>query len=211
MITQRLTEIAPAAEILRAGGIVAFPTETVYGLGADAFQESAVRRIFEAKGRPEHKPISLLTADAGALDRFCREVPAAAWILAEAFWPGPLTLVLRRRDIVPDAVTGGRDTVGVRCPDHPMALALLRAVGGPLATPSANRSGAPSATDEAMVLRDLDGRIDAILMGGVGPLKVASTVLDLTGDMPRILRQGLVTKEQLETALGGPVEGGAAP
>ncbi len=211
MITQRLTDTAAAAELLRAGGIVAFPTETVYGLGADAFQETAVRRIFEAKGRPEHKPISLLTADAGDLDRFCREVPAAAWTLAETFWPGPLTLVLRRRSIVPDVVTGGRDTVGVRCPDHPMALALLRAVGGPLATPSANRSGAPAATDETMALRDLDGAIDAILMGGDCPLKVASTVLDLTGDAPRILRQGLITREQLETALGGLVEGETAP
>ena len=206
MKTQRLTEIEPAAAILRSGGIVAFPTETVYGLGADAFCEAAVRRIFAAKGRPENKPISLLVADDSALDRLCRQVPESARRLAAAFWPGPLTMVLWRDGRVSDTVTGGGDTVGVRCPDHPVTLALLRTFGGPLAAPSANRSGEPSAIDEAMVLRDLDGRIDAILLGGACRLRQASTVVDLTVQPPRVLREGGVTREQLAAVRGGPVE-----
>jgi L-threonylcarbamoyladenylate synthase len=218
-VTRRLDgedpqDVAAAAELLRGGGLVAFPTETVYGLGADGRSGAAVARIFAAKGRPADNPLILHVADfdaAAALWATDAERLARAQGLAEAFWPGPLTLVLPKAAGVPDAVTAGQDTVAVRVPDHPVALALLRAFGGPLAAPSANRSGRPSPTTAAHVLATLDGRIDAVLDGGPTAVGVESTVLALDGARPRVLRPGDVTAAQLAPLLpdldtGAPAE-----
>jgi tRNA threonylcarbamoyl adenosine modification protein (Sua5/YciO/YrdC/YwlC family) len=199
---RRREQIEKAAALLRAGRLVAFPTETVYGLGADGMNEAAVRQIFAAKGRPETKPISLLIPDASALEQYCRDVPQAAYRLAERYWPGPLTLVLKKQELIPPDVAACGDTVGLRCPDHPVALALLRAAGVPVAAPSANLSGNPPAVDAPQVLRELEGRIHAVVDGGACPLGVASTVLDLTQSPPKILRQGGVTKDQLRAVIG---------
>lgn len=200
--SRQAAEIKQAARLLRAGKLVAFPTETVYGLGADGTNEDAVRRIFAAKGRPETKPISLLIPNASAMDRYCVDIPPAAYLLAERFWPGPLTLVLKKRDCVPAVVAAGGKTVGLRCPDHPVALALLREASVPLATPSANRSGNRPAVDAEQVRKELGGRIDIILNGGTCPLGIASTVLDLTQSPPKILRLGGISREQLQTVIG---------
>lgn len=194
--------IARAADVIRRGGLVAFPTETVYGLGADALNASAVRRIFEAKGRPPNDPIIVHVASVEDLSRVAREVPPVARRLAETFWPGPLTLVLPRGEAVPLVVTAGRDTVAVRCPAHPVALALIRASGTPIAAPSANVFGHTSPTTAQHVLDDLNGRVDVILDGGSTPVGVESTVLDLTAEVPTILRPGGVPKEALERVLG---------
>ena len=197
--------LARAAELLRAGGLVAFPTETVYGLGADALDPIAVRAIFEAKGRPADNPLIVHVADVAAARALVREFPPVAERAAAALWPGPLTLVLRRAAVVPDATTAGQDTVALRVPAHPVALALLHACGRPLAAPSANRSGRPSPTQASHVLADLDGRVALILDGGPTTVGVESTVLDLTHPRPLLLRRGGVTREQLE-ALLGPVD-----
>jgi L-threonylcarbamoyladenylate synthase len=194
--------IAQAAAVIRRGGLVAFPTETVYGLGADALSADAVARIFAAKGRPPHDPIIVHVADPAALTRVAREVPEVARRLAERFWPGPLTLVLPRAEAVPPIVTAGRDTVAVRCPDHPVALALIRAAATPIAAPSANRFGHTSPTTAQHVLDDLGGRIDLVLDAGPTPIGVESTVLDLTRDVPTILRPGGLPREALEEVLG---------
>jgi L-threonylcarbamoyladenylate synthase len=197
-------DVATAAERLRGGGLVAFPTETVYGLGADGRSAAAVARIFAAKGRPADNPLILHVPDfaaAAALWDTDAERLARARRLAEVFWPGPLTLVLPKAAGIPDAVTAGQDTVAVRVPDHPVALALLRAFGGPLAAPSANRSGRPSPTTAAHVLATLDGRIDAVLDGGPTAVGVESTVLALDGPRPRVLRPGDVTAAQLAPVL----------
>lgn len=194
--------IARAAEVIRRGGLVAFPTETVYGLGADAFNPEAVARIFEAKGRPAHDPIIVHVADVEELARVARDVPPVARRLAEAFWPGPLTLVLPRADAVPPVVTAGGETVAVRCPAHPVALALIRASQTPIAAPSANRFGHTSPTTAQHVLDDLDGHFDLLLDGGPTPVGVESTVLDLTAEVPTILRPGGVPREALEAVLG---------
>ncbi len=194
--------IARAAEVIRRGGLVAFPTETVYGLGGDALNPEAVARIFEAKGRPAHDPIIVHVAEAKDLNSVAQEVPSVAWRLVEAFWPGPLTLVLRRADKVPLVVTAGGETVAVRCPAHPVALALIRAAGTPIAAPSANRFGHTSPTTAQHVLDDLDGRFDLLLDGGPTPVGVESTVLDLTGEVPTILRPGGLPREALEAVLG---------
>jgi L-threonylcarbamoyladenylate synthase len=208
--TRRLNadELPEAIALLRAGGLVAFPTETVYGLGADALSEQAVRRIFKAKGRPGYNPLIVHVADAGQADR------VAVWNelaerLAARFWPGPLTLVLPRR-AVPDAVTGGGATVAVRQPAHLLAQALLAGVGVPLAAPSANRSGRLSPTTADHVLADLDGHIDAVLDGGPTTAGIESTVLDLSSATPRLLRPGPILPADLE-ALVGPIERGQAP
>ena len=201
--------IAQAAGVLRAGGLVAFPTETVYGLGADAGLPEAVRRIFEAKGRPADHPLIVHVHDASQLDDWARDVPPAARALAQAFWPGPLTLVLARGPRAHDIVTGGQDSVGLRCPSHPWAQALLAAFGGAIAAPSANSFGRISPTTAAHVRNDLgekpEGRVDLILDGGACPVGIESTIVDLSRGTPRLLRPGSVTRPQLEAVLGGPV------
>ncbi len=190
--TQLLTEkdIEAAAAILRAGGLVGIPTETVYGLGANGLDPAAVRRIFEAKGRPQDNPLILHIPDPSWLERYCRDVPAAARRLAEQFWPGPLTMILPRRALVPDEVTCGLETVGVRCPDHPVTLDIIRAAGVPVAAPSGNRSGRPSPTCARHMLEDMEGRIQAVVDGGPCGVGVESTIVDLTLPVPRLLRPG---------------------
>ncbi|MCD8001711.1 MAG: threonylcarbamoyl-AMP synthase, partial [Oscillospiraceae bacterium] len=167
-----------AAEILRGGGVVAVPTETVYGLACNALSDSAVRRVYEVKGRPAVKPLSLLVPDADTLGRYGTDVPSGAAALAEKFWPGPLTIVLRSRGLEAPVVRAGGETIGLRCPDHPLTCALLRACAFPLAAPSANPSGAPSPRTVSEVAAYFDGHIDAILDGGESELGLASTVLD---------------------------------
>ncbi len=194
--------IAQAAALLQAGELVAFPTETVYGLGANALDATAVSKIFAAKERPAYDPLIVHLHEADALPRVVRAVPALAWRLAERFWPGPLTLILPRAAAVPTAVTAGLETVAVRVPAHPVALALLRAAALPVAAPSANRFGYTSPTTAAHVLADLEGRIPLVLDGGPTQIGVESTVLDLTADQPTILRPGGVTREALEAVLG---------
>ena len=201
--------IAEAARVLRGGGLVAFPTETVYGLGANAFSADAVAGIFRAKGRPAHNPLIVHLADPAALDTVAQDAPAAARRLAAQFWPGPLTLVLRRAAAVAPNVSGGRETVAVRVPAHPVALALIAAAGVPVAAPSANRFTRPSATSATHVLADLDGRIDLVLDAGPTPIGVESTVLDLTTQPPALLRPGGVTLEALRAALGEVTEAAA--
>jgi L-threonylcarbamoyladenylate synthase len=196
--------VAEAARVLRGGGLVAFPTETVYGLGAAALDPAAVRRIFEAKGRPANNPVIVHVADAAGARSVAAAWPAAAEKLSARFWPGPLTLVLPCRPEVPDAVTAGGPTVAVRVPAHPVAQALLEAAGIAVAAPSANRSAGLSPTRAEHVLADLDGRIDFVLDGGPTPGGIESTVLDLSSSPPRLLRPGLVGREELE-ALIGPV------
>ncbi|MCS7221363.1 MAG: L-threonylcarbamoyladenylate synthase [Anaerolineae bacterium] len=194
--------LARAAAIIRAGRLVAFPTETVYGLGADALNEAAVARIFAAKGRPAYDPLIVHIADLEDLSRVVSEVPDMARRLAKRFWPGPLTLVLPRADLVPTLVTAGRDTVAVRCPSHPVALALIQASRTPIAAPSANRFGRTSPTTAQHVLDDLGGRVELILDAGPTPIGVESTVLDLTQAIPTILRPGGVPREALEEEIG---------
>lgn len=195
-------EIDQAAGIIRAGGLVAIPTETVYGLGADALNPDAVRRIYEAKGRPSDNPLIIHVPSADWLERYCVEVPDSAYRLAEKFWPGPLTMILKRNPIVPDRTTGGLDTVGVRCPNHPVTLALIEAAEVPIAAPSANISGRPSCTTAQHVLEDVGGKIDCILDGGPCAVGVESTIVDLTVDPPRLLRPGGLPLEALEEVLG---------
>jgi len=194
--------VAAAAAILRAGGLVAFPTETVYGLGGDALRAGPVARIFAAKGRPAEDPLIVHLADAADLPRVAAAIPALAAELAAALWPGPLTLVLPRGAAVPPAVSAGRDSVAVRVPAHPLARALIRAAGAPIAAPSANRFGHTSPTTAAHVLADLDGRIDAVLDGGPTAIGVESSVLDLTAGVPTLLRPGGVSLEDLRALLG---------
>ena len=204
MKTRLLTkqDVAAAAAILRGGGLLGVPTETVYGLGADGLNGDAVRRIFQAKGRPQDNPLILHIPEAGWLEQYCRDVPEAAYRLAERFWPGPLTMILPRREIVPDAVTCGLDTVGARCPDHPVTLEIIRAAGVPVAAPSGNLSGRPSPTCAAHMLEDMDGRIDAIVDGGPCGVGVESTIIDLTAPVPRLLRPGGLPLEALREVLG---------
>ncbi|MDN3260416.1 L-threonylcarbamoyladenylate synthase [Streptomyces sp. CSDS2] len=199
------SDIEKAAEVLRAGGLVALPTETVYGLGANAEDPAAVSRIFQVKGRPPTHPLIVHIGGAEHLDEWVEEVPATARLLAEHFWPGPLTLVLRRGRRVPLEATGGLETVAVRVPDHPVALALLAAFGGGVTAPSANRFGSVSPTTAHHVRAELGDAIDFVLDGGACEVGVESTIVDATGDMPSILRPGGVTREELEAVLGHPV------
>ena len=194
--------IAEAAAALRQGKLVAFPTETVYGLGASALEEAAVAAIFAAKGRPSHNPLIVHVADMAAAQRLAVGWTENAARLAEHFWPGSLTVVLPKRPEVPDVVTAGGPTVGLRVPAHPVALALLQAAAIPIAAPSANRSSSVSPTTAAHVLRGLEGQIDIVLDAGPTPGGLESTVLDLTVDPPRLLRPGLVSVAQLESVLG---------
>ena len=195
--------IERAAEVLRAGGLVAFPTETVYGLGADASNPDALRRLYAVKRRPADHPVIVHIAHAAQLDDVARDVPPVARVLADTCWPGPLTLVVpRRAEAVADEATGGRATVGVRVPNHPLALALLDAFGGGVAAPSANRFGKVSPTTAAHVRADLDGDVDMILDGGPCTVGVESTIVDVTGDEPVVLRVGGISETRLAELLG---------
>ncbi len=194
--------IEEAAAILRRGGLLGIPTETVYGLGADGLNEDAVRRIFLAKGRPQDNPLILHVPDAGWLERCCTDIPPAAYALAERFWPGPLTMILPRRDCVPLRTTGGLDTVGVRCPDHPVTRAIISAADTPVAAPSGNTSGRPSPTCARHMMEDMMGKIDGIVDGGDCAVGVESTIIDLTVQPPRLLRPGGLPLEELEAVLG---------
>lgn len=195
-------QIDLAAEILRAGGLVAFPTETVYGLGADADQETAVRKIFAAKGRPADHPLIVHLLAPDNLRDWAVEIPPAAWILADAFWPGPLTIILKRSRRAKDVVTGGLDTVGLRVPRHPVARELLVRFGGAIAAPSANRFGRVSPTTAEHVGQELGDRVELILDGGDCEVGLESTIVDLASPSPAILRPGYVTSDQIEAALG---------
>ena len=195
-------QITAAADILRQGGLVAIPTETVYGLGANALDETAVHKIFEAKGRPQDNPLIIHVPGPQWLPRYCEDVPPLAYTLARKFWPGPLTMILKRKKVVPDATTAGLDTVGVRCPDHQVTLAIIREAGVPIAAPSANTSGRPSCTCAADCLEDMEGKIDAVVDGGPCQVGVESTIVDLTCDPPRLLRPGGMPLEALEEVVG---------
>jgi L-threonylcarbamoyladenylate synthase len=197
-------QIQAAVAALRRGEVIGLPTETVYGLAADASQVDAVRRIFALKGRPADHPLIVHVADADALDTWTDSPSPLAKRLAEAFWPGPLTLILPRSARVPDVVTGGQDTVGLRCPDHPVALALLREFGGGLAAPSANRFGRISPTSAAHVRDEFPFGVEIVLDGGDCEVGIESTILDLSSGTPRILRPGRISAAQIE-ALIGPV------
>ena len=207
MLTQYLPASAPAtpaiaADLIRRGELVAIPTETVYGLGADGLNEEAVAKIFQAKGRPQDNPLILHVAEAGDMEKFCHSIPKAAYLLAEAFWPGPLTMVLPARDIVPKRTTAGLSTVAVRCPDSDVTREIIRLSGVPIAAPSANISGKPSTTTAQHVLHDHDGKIAAVVDGGPCRVGVESTIVDLTEERPRLLRPGGVTPEELLALLG---------
>ena len=201
-----IDDIARAAAILRRGGLVAFPTETVYGLGADASNATAVARIFAAKGRPADHPLIVHLAEASQLDEWAVQIPDEARILAAAFWPGALTMILHRAEGVPDVTTGGRPTVGLRVPDQPLALALLRAFGGGIAAPSANRFGRVSPTRADDVRAELGEQVDMVLDGGPCRVGVESTIIDLTRRPFEILRPGGISAEAIEHRLGHSVE-----
>ena len=202
LLSDHAADLLEAAALLQQGKVVGIPTETVYGLAADARNPEAVRQIFAAKGRPADNPLIVHIAEMQALEQVAAVVPPLAVKLAERFWPGPLTMVLRRRDNVPDQVTAGLDTVGMRCPAHPLCRAVIQAADVPVAAPSGNTSGRPSPTTAAHMLEDMDGRIDAILDGGPCSVGVESTIVDLTCTPPRLLRPGGITLEQLRAALG---------
>lgn len=207
METLLLSAAAPetpqiAADIIKKGGLVAIPTETVYGLGANGLDEQAVIKIFEAKGRPQDNPLILHVAEPAEMEKFCHDIPKSAYLLAEKFWPGPLTMVLPARDIVPRRTTAGLDTVAVRCPDNDTTRQIIRLSGVPIAAPSANISGKPSTTTAQHVFHDHNGKIDAIVDGGPCRVGVESTIVDLTDERPRLLRPGGITPEQLIEVLG---------
>jgi L-threonylcarbamoyladenylate synthase len=197
-----MNEVKRAAELLRAGELVAIPTETVYGLGADAANPAAVAKIFAAKGRPADHPLIVHIPDATHLDRWAREVPEEARLLAKAFWPGPLTMILKRQPGVPDAVTGGQDTVGLRVPNHPLALELLREFAGGVAAPSANRFGRISPTTAQHVRDDLGAAVAMVLDGGPCQVGIESTIIDLTGKRAVILRPGMLSAADIGRVLG---------
>lgn len=205
MKTERLIptkeNIKTAGEMLRNGKIVAFPTETVYGLGANALDEKAVHAVYDAKGRPGDNPMIVHISDTSQIRHLVSDTPQNALILIAAFWPGPLTLVFNRSEIVPDVTTGGLDTVAVRMPSNETARALIKAAGRPIAAPSANISGRPSPTTAEDVLEDMDGRIDAVIMGEACTHGIESTVVDVTGKVPMILRPGAITKSMIENVL----------
>lgn len=194
--------INAAGQILKQGGLVAFPTETVYGLGANALDEEAARKTYAAKGRPSDNPLIVHIASLEDLYPITKKVPEKAVALAEKFWPGPLTMIFEKSELVPHGTTGGLETVAVRMPDNEVALALIRAGGGYVSGPSANKSGRPSPTMARHVLDDLEGRIDMILDGGPVHIGVESTIVDMTVEPPMILRPGAVTKEMLEKTVG---------
>lgn len=194
--------LAEAGEILKSGGLVAFPTETVYGLGGNALDKEASRKIYAAKGRPSDNPLIVHIADMESLEKIVTEVPESARKLAAAYWPGPLTMIFKKNDIVPMETTGGLDSVAVRMPGHPAALSLIRAAGGYVAAPSANTSGRPSPTLAEHVQEDLGDKIDMILDGGMVGIGLESTIVDFTEQIPTILRPGFLNQEMLEAVLG---------
>ncbi len=197
-------DLRDAANILRDGGLVAFPTETVYGLGCNGLNEDAASKVYEAKGRPSDNPLILHIAEREELDELVKEIPESAEKLMDTFWPGPMTLIFRKSDRVPQAITGGLETVAIRMPAHTGARELIKAAGLPIAAPSANLSGRPSPTMAAHVIEDLDGRVDMIIDGGEVGIGYESTILDMTGLRPVILRPGFITREMIEGVIGTP-------
>lgn len=196
------TQMEEAGNLIRTGELVAFPTETVYGLGGDALHPKAAKKIYEAKGRPSDNPLIVHVAEFADLERIAKEVPPQAKVLADAFWPGPLTMIVWKNEKVPYATTGGLDTVAVRMPNHPVALELIRKSGCLIAAPSANTSGRPSPTEASHVQEDMDGRIAMILDGGAVGIGIESTIIDLTETPPMVLRPGYITPEMLADVLG---------
>lgn len=198
-------ELAQAARILREGGLVAFPTETVYGLGADGLNDQAAHKIYAAKGRPSDNPLILHIASMEALEDLTTMVPESARKMADAFWPGPLTMIFHKSDKVPYGTTGGLDTVAIRMPEHPISRELIRLSGVYVAAPSANTSGRPSPTMAEHVIEDMNGKIDMIIDGGAVGIGLESTIVDMTSEVPTILRPGYITKSMIEKVIG-PVE-----
>lgn len=191
-----------AADILKNGGLVAFPTETVYGLGGDALRPEASKKIYAAKGRPSDNPLIVHIADVESVNELAVDISDSARHLMEAFWPGPLTIILKKKEVVPSETTGGLDTVAIRMPSHPAAMELIRKSGVYIAAPSANTSGRPSPTTAQHVVEDMNGRIDAIIDGGPVGIGIESTIVDMTGEVPTILRPGYITKRMLEEIVG---------
>ena len=194
--------IRQAGEILKNGGLVAFPTETVYGLGGDGLNAESSEKIYAAKGRPSDNPLIIHIADMESLSRIVKEIPEKARKMAEKFWPGPLTMILKKSDAVPYETTGGLDSVAVRMPSHPVALALIRHGGGYIAAPSANTSGRPSPTSASHVAEDLTGKVDMILDGGDVGIGLESTIVDFTEEIPVILRPGYIDQKMAEDVIG---------
>ena len=194
--------IYKAAEIIKTGGLVAFPTETVYGLGANGLDENAVPKIYEAKGRPSDNPLILHISEFDEIENIVKEIPDVAFVLADEFWPGPLTMVFKKSDIVPYRTTGGLESVAVRMPSNKIAREFIKTAGVPVAAPSANSSGRPSPTKADHVLCDLDGKIDMVIDGGTVDIGLESTIVDVTGEVPVILRPGFITEEMLSEAIG---------
>ena len=194
-------DLSYAAEVISRGGLVAVPTDTVYGLAGNGLDAGAVEKIYDIKGRPPIKALILLVSGLDAAEAVCLDIPEAARLLADSFWPGPLTIVLPRRGCVPDIVTAGGETVGIRCPDHPKTLALLRLSGVPLAAPSANVSGMPSPKSAGEVLKYFNGKIDCVIDGGECALGFESTIVDLTAEPFRILRRGALAEEEIKSCL----------
>jgi len=195
-------QIEQAIDILKKGGIVAFPTDTVYGLGANAGDEEAVLRVYEAKGKPRHLPLPLLLGDVSQITAVARDVPELAWRLAQHFLPGGLTLVLYKSPSVSSMITGGGEMVAVRMPDHPVPIALIEGLGAPITGTSANLTGSPSPITAQEVHYQMGDRVDLIIDGGRCPGGIASTVLDLTGEAPSILREGVISREEIKRACG---------
>lgn len=191
-----------AGETVKNGGLVAFPTETVYGLGGDGLNPLSSEKIYRAKGRPSDNPLIIHIADINDLDKIVKEVPEKAMKLAKAFWPGPLTMIFNKSDVVPKETTGGLDTVAVRMPNHKVALELIKHSSGYIAAPSANLSGRPSPTKAAHVIEDMDGRADIIIDGGTSTIGLESTIVDLTGDVPMVLRPGYISIKSLSRVVG---------
>ena len=194
--------VKKAAEIIKRGGLVAFPTETVYGLGANGLDENAVPKIYEAKGRPSDNPLILHISKLDEIEDIVKEIPKSALILAEEFWPGPLTMVFKKSERIPYRTTGGLESVAIRMPSNKIARELIKAAGVPIAAPSANSSGRPSTTKAAHVIYDLDGKIDMVIDGGEVDIGIESTIVDVTGEVPVILRPGFITEKMLSEAIG---------
>lgn len=197
-----MEKIDEAARVLKEGGLVAFPTETVYGLGGNALYKEASKHIYAAKGRPSDNPLIVHIADLSSLEQVAARIPESAWLLAKTYWPGPLTMIFPKADCIPRETTGGLDTVAVRFPSHPVAMELIRRSGVPVAAPSANLSGRPSTTTARHCVEDLTGRVDLILDGGSCEIGLESTILDMSGEQPRLLRPGAITREMISETLG---------